>query len=265
MWQRYFGKGIVDTESDFGTQGEKPTHPELLDWLAVEFMERGWSQKAIHRLIVTSAAYRQASDSRPEAAAIDPDNRLLARQNRLRLDAEIIRDASLVASGLFTEKVGGPSVYPPLPPGANTVTQVRREWPTANGPDRYRRGLYTFFQRSAAHPALLLFDAPDATVTCTRRVRSNTPLQALISMNDEAAIEFAEALGGRMLKEAPPEDAQRIRYGWQLALSRQPSQDEADRMLRFLRTRRDSKEEEAAVWTAAARVMLNIDEFMTRP
>ena len=265
VWQRYFGKGIVDTESDFGTQGEKPSHPELLDWLAVEFMDRGWSRKAVHRLIVTSAVYRQASKLRPEASAVDPDNRLLARQNRLRVDAEIIRDTSLVASGLFSPKVGGPSVYPPLPPGANNVTQVRREWSTATGPDRYRRALYTFFQRSAGHPALLLFDAPDASVSCTRRVRSNTPLQALISMNDEASIEFAEALAGRMLKEAAGDDAERIRYGWMLALSREPRQNEIERMLRFLRARRDSKEEEAAVWTAAARVMLNIDEFMTRP
>jgi hypothetical protein len=264
MWQRYFGKGIVDTENDFGTQGERPTHPELLDWLAVEFMDRGWSQKAIHRLIVTSGTYRQASKARPDATAVDPDNRLLARQNRLRLDAEIIRDASLVASGLLTAKVGGPSVYPPLPAGANNVTQVKREWPTATGPDRYRRGLYTFFQRSAAHPALLVFDAPDATVTCTRRIRSNTPLQALISMNDEASFEFAEALGARILKEAPADDAQRIRRGWIRALSREPSSDETERMIRFLRTRRDSKEEEPAVWTAAARVLLNIDEFMTR-
>jgi hypothetical protein len=194
----------------------------------------------------------------------DPDNRLLSRQNRLRLDAEIIRDASLVASGLFAGAVGGPSVYPPLPPGANNVTQVRREWPTATGPDRYRRGLYTFFQRSAAHPALLVFDAPDATVTCTRRIRSNTPLQALISMNDEASIEFAEALSARILKESAADDAQRIRYGWLLALSREPRQVETDRMMRFLSARRDSKEPEAAVWTAAARVILNTDEFMTR-
>jgi hypothetical protein len=265
MWQRYFGKGIVDTESDFGTQGEKPTHPELLDWLALEFMERDWSLKAVHRLIVTSAVYRQASTLRPDAAAVDPDNRLLARQNRLRLDAEIIRDSSLVASGLFSAAVGGPSVYPPLPPGANNVTQVRREWPTATGPDRYRRGLYTFFQRSAAHPALLLFDAPDASVSCTRRVRSNTPLQALISLNDAASIEFAEVLSGRMLKEASGDDAARIRYGWIAALTREPRQNEIDRMLRFVRARRDSKDEEPAVWTAAARVLLNIDEFLIRP
>jgi hypothetical protein len=257
MWQRYFGRGIVDSESDFGTQGEKPTHPELLDWLAMEFMDKGWSQKAMHRLIVTSATYRQSS-------AGNADVTLYARQNRIRLDAEIIRDASLVASGLFTPTVGGPSVYPPIPAGANNVTQVKREWPTATGPDRYRRGAYTFFQRSAAHPALLVFDAPDASVSCTRRIRSNTPLQALIALNDESAIEFAEALGARMLKEAPADDAQRLRYGWQLTMSREPRADETDRMLRFIRTRRDSKDDEPAVWTAVSRVLLNIDEFLTR-
>jgi len=264
MWQKYFGRGLVDTENDFGTQGEKPSHPEVLDWLALEFMERGWSQKAVHRLIVTSAAYRQSSLARPDAAAVDPENKLLARQNRLRLDAEIIRDSSLVASGLFTNTVGGPSVYPPIPAGANNVTQVKREWLTANGPDRYRRGLYTFFQRSAAHPSLLIFDAPDATVTCTRRIRSNTPLQALISLNDESALEFASALAKRVLKEAPAEDHERLRYGWQLTVSRDPRTDETDRLLRFVRTRRDSKEDEEAVWTSVSRVLLNTDEFLTR-
>jgi hypothetical protein len=264
MWQKYFGRGIVDTESDFGTQGEKPSHPELLDWLALEFMESGWSQKAVHRKIVTSATYRQASFARTDPSEVDPDNRLLARQNRFRLDAEIIRDASLVASGLLTPAIGGPSVYPPIPHGANDVTQVRREWVTAAGPDRYRRALYTFFQRSAAHPSLLIFDAPDAMVSCTRRVRSNTPLQALISLNDESTIEFAEALGQRILKEAPADDAQRVKYGWLLAMAREPRAEEAERVLRLVRTRRDSKEAEPAVWTAVSRVLLNIDEFLTR-
>ncbi len=263
MWQQYFGKGIVETESDFGTQGDKPTHPDLLDWLAVEFMERGWSQKAIHRLIVTSAAYKQASLARPDAYAVDPLNKLLARQNRLRLEAEIVRDSSLAASGLLSAKVGGPSVYPPIPAGANNVTQVKREWPLSTGEDRYRRGLYTFFQRSAGYPGLLIFDAPDATAACTRRVRSNTPLQALISMNDESSFEFAGALAKQMLEMKSDED--RLSRGWLLALGRQPRQDESARMRQFLRTRRDSPDNEIEIWTAAARVMLNMDEFLTRP
>ncbi len=264
MWQEYFGKGIVPTESDFGTQGDKPSHLELLDWLALEFQDHGWSQKAIHRTIVTSATYRQASDARPDATAVDPDNRLLARQDRLRVDAEIIRDSALVAGGLISEEIGGPSVYPTIPAGANDVTQVRREWATSMGPDRYRRGLYTFFQRSAAHPALLVFDAPDATVSCTRRVRSNTPLQALISLNDELTIDSAEALAKRMIGQGA-EDAPRIRYGWLAALAREPRAEEMDRMVRFVNARRDSQDDEIGVWTGAARVILNLDEFVTRP
>jgi Protein of unknown function (DUF1553)./Protein of unknown function (DUF1549)./Planctomycete cytochrome C. len=165
MWQAYFGKGIVETENDFGTQGAKPTHPELLDWLATEFVNRKWSQKSIHRLIVTSATYRQSAKQRPEIEEADPYNKLLARQNRLRLEAELIRDAGLSASGLLTDSVGGPSVYPPIPDGALAVTQVKQVWPVATGPDRYRRGLYTFFRRTAVYPGLLVFDAPDATAT----------------------------------------------------------------------------------------------------
>ena len=263
-WQYFFGRGIVETEDDFGTQGEKPSHPELLDWLAVEFVERGWSQKAIHRLIVTSATYKQESAARPDAFTVDPRNRLLARQNRLRLEAEVIRDSSLVSSGLFAPAVGGPSVYPPIAPGANNVTQVKREWPTSDGPDRYRRGMYTFFQRSAAHPALLIFDAPDASVACTRRVRSNTPLQALITLNDQAYIEFAEALAKRVTGKGADSDEAKIRYAWLLALGRPANDEETARVLRFVRARRDSAEDEAGVWTAVARAVLNTDEFVTR-
>jgi hypothetical protein len=263
IWQKYFGKGIVDTENDFGTVGEKPTHPELLDWLAAEFMERGWSQKELHRLIVHSATYRQASLARPDAAAADPDNRLLARQNRLRLEAEIIRDASLSASGLFAPGVGGPSVYPPLPAGVYQVTQVRREWKTSTGSDRYRRGMYTFFQRSAPHPSLVVFDAPDSTATCTRRIRSNTPLQALNQLNDEAAAEFAAALGKRVEQEAAGDDTSRLKHAYLLALNREPRTEEQERLLRLVRVQRDSRS--ANTWASVARVLINLDEFLTRP
>ena len=261
-WQQYFGKGLVDTENDFGTQGDKPTHPELLDWLAVDFMESGWSQKALHRRIVTSAVYRQSSLHRPDAAKVDPENRLLARQNRIRLDAEIIRDESLVASGLFAPKVGGPSVYPPQPPGVYQVTQVRREWKTSTGDDRFRRGMYTFFQRSAPHPSLVVFDAPDASVTCTRRTRSNTPLQALTQLNDSGAAEWAMALSKRVAKESNADDGSRLRTTYQLALSRQPRTDEAERMMRFIKTQKDSGRDP---WQAVARILFNLDEFLTRP
>jgi hypothetical protein len=257
IWQAYFGRGIVDSESDFGTQGDKPTHPELLDWLGLEFMQKGWSQKALHRLIVTSATYRQSST----ATGADPENRFFSRQNRLRLDAEIIRDASLVVSGLFAPKVGGQSVYPPQPAGVYQVTQVRREWKTSTGEDRYRRGMYTFFQRSAPHPSLIVFDAPDSSVACTRRNRSNTPLQALTQLNDETTTEFSEALAKRMIAGGAS-DAARLAAGYQIALSRAPRPEEMQRMQRFIGVQRDSQQDP---WLAVARVLLNLDEFLTRP
>jgi len=246
-WQRLFGRGIVDTENDFGLQGDKPSHPELLDWLAAEFMEHGWSQKHMLRLMVTSAAYRQASVYRAD----DAENKLFSRQVRLRLDAETIRDASLVASGLLTPAVGGPSVYPPIPAGATKVTQVDRVWKTETGPNRFRRGLYTFAQRSALHPSLAVFDAPDGVVTCTRRIRSNSPLQALTLLNDEAHVEFAQALAKRM--ETAPNG---VEMGYLAALGRSPSPVETDRIQTFLNQKRD--------WLGVARAILNLDEFMTR-
>jgi mono/diheme cytochrome c family protein len=262
FWQRYFGTGIVSTENDFGAVGDRPTHPELLDWLAAEFIESGWSMKAMHRAIVLSSAYRQDSKLNDTLKAADPENRLLGRQNRLRLEAEIVRDASLVASGLVSYKVGGPSVYPPQPAGVYQVTQVRREWKTSTGEDRYRRGMYTFFQRSAPHPSLVVFDAPDSTVTCTRRIRSNTPLQALTQLNDEASVEFAEAMAKKMEAESG-DDAARLRAGYLMALNREPRAAEQERMLRFLAVQKDSQNPNP--WAAVSRVLLNLDEFLTRP
>ncbi len=301
IWQEYFGKGLVESEGDFGAQGSKPSHPELLDWLASEFMQSGWSQKKLHRLIVTSAVYRQASKARPELDEVDPYNKLLARQNRLRLDAEIIRDSALAASGLLTEAVGGPSVYPPIPEGAMSVTQIAGAWPVEMGENRYRRGLYTFFRRSAGFPGLLVFDAPDAVSTCTRRVRSNTPLQALATLNDEAFTEFAEGLAARVIKEAPDAGA-RIRYAYMLIAGREPEPGEEQRILRFLARAMDEYKTNPgrvqeliykggrfspegvplnppppklaamlpkdlpleAAWTAVARALLNLDDFLTR-
>jgi mono/diheme cytochrome c family protein len=267
MWQQYFGKGIVETENDVGLMGDRPTHPELLDWLAAEFMAGGWKMKRMHKTIVMSATYRQSSAARPEVTAVDPYNKLLARQNRLRLDAEIIRDSALTATGLLSRKVGGPSVYPPLPKGANDVTQVKREWKVSEGEDKYRRGMYTYFQRSAAHPGLITFDAPDATVTCTRRVRSNTPLQALILLNDDAYVEFADVLAKKILADgASLDDAGKLAIGWERVLQRSIKPAESKRLLAFLAAQRDAQKEksEAAAWTAVARVLLNLDEFMTR-
>ena len=302
MWQAYFGKGIVETENDFGLQGARPTHPELLDWLATEFVRQKWSRKAIHRLIVTSATYRQSSKGRPELDEADPYNKLLARQNRLRLEAEIIRDAALSASGLLTDTIGGPSVFPPIPDGALSVTQVKQSWPVATGPDRYRRGMYTFFRRSAAYPQLLAFDAPDATATCTRRIRSNTPLQALTTLNDETFTEFAEGLAERVIHDVPSGDADRLDYAFRLTMERMPRPGERDRLLRYLSRRLDEYKTKPALatelvykggkflpdgkpenpppaklgerlpadlplmaaWTGVSRVLLNLDDFLTR-
>ena len=262
IWQEHFGRGLVETENDFGTQGSPPSHPALLDWLATEFVASGWSQKAIHRLIVTSATYRQSSRARPDLLTLDPTNLLLARQARLRVDAELVRDAALRASGLLNPAVGGPSVFPPQPDGVMNLGQMRREWKPDDGPDRYRRGLYTYFWRATPHPLLMVFDAPDATRTCTRRPRSNTPLQALTLLNDPAFIEFAQALADRAGREAPA-DADRLRRIFRLCLGRAPSPTEADRLAALLAQGRADSPEPAA-WTAVARVLLNLDEFITR-
>jgi hypothetical protein len=284
FWQAYFGAGLVETENDFGTQGTPPTHPELLDWLASEFVARGWGMKALHRLIVTSATYRQSSKARPDLATADPRNRLLARQARLRLEAEVVRDVALASSGLLNRTIGGPSVYPPQPQGVYNFTQVPREWKASNGPDRYRRGLYTFLWRSAPHPGLTVFDAPDATFACTRRNRSNTPLQALTLLNDQGFFEFAQGLAGRVLKEGKPDDDERIRYAFRLCLAREPGKREQETLSRLLakecdRFTRSPAEAEAlcpadlpkdadrarfAAWVALGRVLLNLDEFITR-
>ena len=276
LWQRYFGIGIVETENDFGTQGNPPSHPQLLDWLASEFVRSGWDLKHMHRLILNSATYRQASSHRADAAAVDPSNRLLARQNRLRLEAEIIRDAALSASGLLAPEVGGPSVYPPQPAGAGQFTQVDRNWEADEGPSRFRRGMYTYFIRSAAHPGLILFDAPIAQESVTRRNRSNTPLQALTLLNDESQTEFASALATR-IREHSDDREERIRHAFEICLARQPRAPETERLAGFLSHMTDAFATDAealrktgadtaggAAWTAAARVMLNLDEFVTR-
>jgi len=269
-WQHFFGLGIVETENDLGTQGAPPTHPELLDWLATEFMDSAWKIKAMHRLIVTSATYRQPSKVRPELATLDARNRLLARQLRLRLDAELVRDAALTASGLLTQQIGGPSVHPPQPEGIYRFTQIDKHWKADAGPARYRRGLYTYFWRSAPHPSLIVFDSPDATLACTRRNRSNTPLQALTLLNDQAHYEFAQGLARRVLHECPSNDMSRLRFAFRLCLGRQPSQREQQRMSELLKREqtetaaKTSEERQLEAWTSVARVLLNLDEFITR-
>jgi mono/diheme cytochrome c family protein len=260
LWQHYFGLGLVETDNDFGTQGTPPSHPELLDWLATEFVRQGWSLKAMHRLIVTSATYRQSSRARPDLMAVDARNRLLARQVRLRLEAEFVRDVALAASGLLNERVGGPSSFPPQPEGIYRFTQIDKHWRASVGPDRYRRGVYTYFWRSAPHPSLTVFDAPDASGACTRRNRSNTPLQALTLLNDQGQYEFAQALAARVLREGGPDDVGRLRYAFRLCLARQPNEREQQRLGELLAREPAG----AGAWVTVARVLLNLDEFITR-
>jgi hypothetical protein len=281
VWQRYFGRGLVATLEDFGTQGEKPSHPELLDWLAGEFVRQRWSLKALHKLIVTSATYRQASHVRPELQTRDPLNVLLARQSRLRLEAEIVRDNALAAGGLLVRTVGGPSVRPPQPAGISELTYANSvRWVESTGADRYRRGLYTWFQRTSPYPMLLTFDAPDSNVCSVRRDRSNTPLQALTLLNDTVFVECAQALGRRIATEMAGPPAERIRGAFRLCLAREPNADELVVLCRLheqlAESCRSQPEEtaklcggkagtpEAAAWIALARTLLNLDEFVTR-
>jgi hypothetical protein len=217
--------------------------------------------KRMHKLIVMSAAYRQSSTMRPDLRDKDPQNRLLARQHRLRLDAEIIRDAALSASGLLTRKIGGPGVYPAQPPEIFAFTQSNHPWPESKGADRFRRGMYTFIWRQSQHPLLTTFDAPDAQAACTRRNRSNTPLQALHLANDPVFVEIARGLGDRITKEGPADDAGKLSYGFKLCYCRTPSKLEQDRLLAYLETQRQAK---MGPWTMVARVLLNLDEFVTR-
>jgi len=283
VWQEYFGRGLVFTSEDFGTRGERPTHPELLDWLSAEFMDRGWRFKSLHRLIVTSATYRQSSKVRQDLKERDPDNLLLARQTRLRLPAEAIRDTALSAAGLLMPAVGGPGVRPPQPKGVTELSYANSvKWPESTGPDRYRRGLYIFFQRTVPYPQLMTFDAPDAVMACSRRGRSTTPLQALNLLNDPVFLEAAQSLGVRVLREAPVfED--RLKLAFRLCLGRDPKTKELAAMSRHYQTEmtalRANPEEasylhphnmtgvsaaEGGAWTVMARVLLNLDEFLHR-
>ncbi len=245
VWQQIFGKGIVETENDFGLQGTTPSHPELLDWLAVEFRtDQKWSFKKLLKLILTSETYQQSSAVTEQLRERDPNNYLLARQQRLRLDAEVVRDTALVASGLFSPQLGGPPVYPPIPDGVMGQGQVKRVWSVSPGNDKYRRGLYTFVYRASPPPSLTVFDAPEGFTTCTRRIRSNTPLQALTLMNDSSFYEFATSLEKIIEKEG-------LVVAFKRCTSRDPKPDE----LKIL---------ESLGNLNAARALLNLDETVTR-
>jgi len=296
IWQAYFGIGLVMTAEDLGTQGDPPSNPELLDWLAVELMNNNWSLKHIHRLIVNSATYQQSSVVTPQLLERDPDNRLLARGPRVRVDAESVRDIALSASGLLTATVGGPSVCPPAPeflfkPPASYGPKT---WNVATGPDRYRRALYTFRFRSVPYPMLQNFDAPIGEVACARRSRSNTPLQALTTLNEPLFIECARALALKLVAESGSSDTERLSVAIKRCLARAPKNDELKRLQQFLDRQRerfgqadadpwklladDDKMKQAvaatigskttpadlAAWTAVARVILNLDETITK-
>jgi uncharacterized protein DUF1553/uncharacterized protein DUF1549/cytochrome c len=284
-WEQFFGRGLVETSEDFGTQGAPPSHPELLDWLATELVEQEWHTKAIHKAIVLSAAYRQSSAATPSLEERDPYNRLIARGPRFRMEAEMVRDAVLTVSGLLSRKIGGPSVFPPQPDGIWDIPYSSEKWIPSDGEDRYRRGLYVFIRRSATYPSFMTFDATSREHTTVRRVRTNTPLQALTALNDEAYFEAARALAGRVLRErATASRADRATYAFRLIATRTPKPDEVERIVasytrqleRFrkdpaaaARTIKGSAIEgvdsvEHAAWTLVANALLNLDETLTK-
>ena len=262
IWQQYFGRGIVETENDFGTQGIPPSHPALLDWLAIEFIESGWDVKALHKKILMSTTYQQSSKVSASHAMIDPDNRLFGRQTRMRLESEIVRDVALTAANLLSTRIGGPSAHPPQPKGVMTLGQVQRSWKPDEGENRYRRGLYTFFWRATPHPALTVFDSPDAFSTCSRRIRSNTPLQALTLLNDPAYFEIALVLADRIKSLNCDSDKSRVKEAFRICLSRFPSRAETRHLLAAIQApdRSESKDK----WLFLARILLNLDETITR-
>ena len=291
LWQAHFGIGIVETSEDLGRQASDPSHPELLDWLAVELMDNGWSLKHMHRLIVSSETYRQASQVTPELLERDPSNRLLARGSRFRVDGELVRDIALASSGLLTAEIGGAPVYPPapeflfLPP----ISYGPKRWYVDDGAQRYRRSLYAFRYRSVPFPVLTTFDTPDGNFACVKRDRSNTPLQALVTLNEAVFMEAARELGRRTIGEGGSNDPDRIDYAFKRVLAREPQAAERDELLVFLNGQRERigsgefdvaglaigdgpivamseeiPETELAAWTAVSRVLLNLDETITR-
>ncbi len=285
-WEQFYGTGLVETSEDFGKQGSPASHPELLDWLATGLVRDGWSMKTLHRLIVTSATYRQRSDVNAEVLARDPRNRLLARGPRFRVEAEMIRDIVLSASGLLSRHIGGPSVFPPQPDGIWQNPYSEEKWKTSTGDDRYRRGLYTFIRRTSPYPSFLTLDATSRESCTVRRVRTNTPLQALALLNDAAYFEAARALARRVISEAARTPQARATLAFRLCVTRQPRREEVDRIVASYdaQLRRYTADPEAAAkvtrglewpatadtsaeraaWTIVANALLNLDETVTK-
>ncbi len=289
IWLNLFGQGLVSTSEDFGSQGEAPTHPELLDWLATEFIRLGWDHKALLKTIVTSATYRQSSAVSPEKQEKDPENKLLSRGARYRLRGETVRDVALACSNLLSHKLGGPSVFPPQPAAVfadHFIEGGFNQWPTSVGEDRYRRGLYTFYKRTLVYPTFATFDGPDRTVCTVKRTRSNTPLQALDTLNDPVFFEAAGSLAQRLLTEAHGDVSDRLAYAFRVVLARKPTTDETQRLQDFyrkMRTKYQTAAEaekvvaaafpgrkpradkiELPAWIMVANALLNLDEAVTR-
>ena len=262
LWQHLFGQGLVPTPENFGTSGEPPSHPELLDWLASEFVRLGWSRKKLIRTIVLSSTYRQASIVREHEGEKDPKNQLLHRQNRFRVEAEIVRDLALSTSGLLDLKIGGPSIVPPFPKALPTgqFTAEALKMPTK---EKNRRGVYIHVQRTLTHPSLSAFDGVDGNQPCVRRARSVTPIQALTLLNDPNFIECARALGKR-LQHIGSTNEQRIQAGFELCLSRSPRAEELTVLLDLLKDQQRLGAKEESMWSGVARVLLNMEEFTTR-
>jgi hypothetical protein len=287
-WEQLFGTGLVETPEDFGIRGKMPTHPELLDWLAVEF-QRDWDVRRLLKLMVMSATYRQSSRLTPELQERDPNNLLFARGPRFRGSAEVVRDQALFVSGLLDPKIGGPSVRPLRPNlGLKAAFGASTDWSPSAGTDRYRRALYTQWQRSTPYPSMVTFDAPDRNVCAVKRPRTNTPLQALVTLNDPVYVEAAQALARRMVKEGGASDKDRLTYGFRLCLIRPPTDAEVDRLLGLYTKARDRyaadpkaamamatepigplppqmEATELAAWTVVSNVLLNLDEMLARP
>jgi hypothetical protein len=289
LWGQLFGLGLVETQEDFGIMGQPPSHPELLDWLATEFQTTlKWDQKALLKLLVTSATYRQSSVLRPEVKEKDPLDRLLARYPRRRVEAEVVRDQALALAGLLSKKMLGPSVFPPQPEGLwQAAFNGERTWSTSAGEDKYRRGLYTFWRRTVPYPSMAAFDAPSREVCTMRRIHSNTPLQAFVTLNDPVYVEAAQALARRIIKEGGATPEQRAKFGIELCQARPATEQQVRHLVELcskeLEHYRGDKAaaeqlatdplgplpqgvdpQEAAAWTVVANVLLNLDSVLTK-
>ncbi len=270
MWQEFFGRGIVATSDDFGTRGARPSHPELIDWLASEYLQSGWNTKSIHRKLVSSACYCQSSLPRADLQRGDPDNRLLARQVSLRVSAEVVRDVTLATSGLLSTTLGGPGVYPLQDERVTKEAYGSNTWKTSHGDDRYRRSIYTFIQRTSPFAQSITFDAPSPARVCSRRDRSNTPLQALTLLNDPAFHELSRNFAEILLKPPGLTDRERVELAVEQGLLREGSQDEIDRLVGFVEQHRTAAgnpindESERVLWTDLASILMNLHEFIVR-